>query len=562
MPRPNRACSHSTRGPVGASPRAWPSSAGAAIAAIAFAILLALAITGTAGVTGPGTGAQAPDLGVLVAALLAVVLVRGVLAGAGEALAGRAAVRLVGTVRERVTAHLVELGPGYVTGERSGEVASTLIDGTEALEAWVRSFRPAALLAGIVPVLVLVVVAVIDPLSALVLLVTGPVLVLILGLIGSRVGPATAARAADLRWMQGYFADMLRGLATLRAYGRSREQVGRIREIGLAYGDATMRVLRTAFQASLVLEWGAAVAIALIAVELSLRLMTGGIAFLPTLSVLILAPEFFMPLRRLAANYHEGAAGREAAARIMAILDAPVPRPVERASGSAPSPIADARLGDIVFEGVTLAYPGRPEPALAGVDLVLAAGRRTAIVGASGAGKSTLAALLLGFLAPDAGRITAGGRDLATLDASAWRSRIAYVPQSPHLFHGTVADNIRLARPEATDDEVVQAARDADAAAFIDDLPDGYATPIGEDGVRLSGGQRQRIAIARAFLRDAALVVLDEPTAHLDPDAEAAIAEAVDRLGRGRTVVVITHRESVLAGADAVIELDHGRVVR
>ena len=535
------------------------ASVAAAVTSMAFAILLALAITGAAGVTGPGTGSQAADTGALLAALVGVVLLRGLLAGTGEAVAGRAAVRLVGTVRERMTAHLLELGPAFASGEQSGEVASALVDGTEAVEAWVRSFRPAALLAGIVPVLVFAVVAVIDPLSALVLLITGPVLVLILGLIGSRVGPATAARAADLRWMQGYFADMLRGLATLRAYGRSREQVDRIREIGLRYGDATMRVLRTAFQASLVLEWGAAVAIALIAVELSLRLMGGGIAFLPTLAVLILAPEFFMPLRRLAANYHDGAAGREAAARIMAILDAPVPRPVEGRAGSASG---EGIHGDIVFEGVTVAYPGRPEAALANVDLVLAAGRRTAVVGASGAGKSTLAGLLLRFLEPSGGRITVGGRDLATIDAAAWRSRIAYVPQAPHLFHGTVADNIRLARPDATDEQVIRAAGEADAAGFIEDLPDGYATAIGEDGVRLSGGQRQRIAIARAFLRDADLVVLDEPTAHLDPDAEAAIAMAIDRLGRGRTVVVITHRDSLVAGADAVIELERGRVVR
>ena len=215
-----------------------------------------------------------------------------------------------------------------------------------------------------------------------------------------------------------------------------------------------------------------------------------------------------------------------------------------------------------MFEGVTLGYPGRPEAALAGVDLVLAAGRRTAVVGASGAGKSTLAGLLLRFLEPDAGRITVGGLDLATMDPAAWRSRIAYVPQSPHLFHGTVAENIRLARPDATDEQVIRAARDADAHAFIDDLPDGYATAIGEDGVRLSGGQRQRIAIARAFLRDADLVVLDEPTAHLDPDAEAAVAAAIDRLAMGRTVVVITHRDSLVAGADAVIELNAGRVVR
>ena len=471
----------------------------------------------------------------------------------------------VGDVRGRLTGHLLALGPAFVTGERSGEVASTLVDGLEATEAWVRSFRPAALLANVVPVVILVIVLVIDPPTAVVLLATGPVLVLLLGLIGRRVGPATAARAADLRWMQGYFADMLQGIATLRAFGRSREQADRIREIGLRYGDSTMTVLRTAFQASLVLEFGAAVAMALVAVELSLRLMGGSIGFASTLAVLIIAPEFFVPLRRFAAAYHEGAAGREAAARILEILDAPPPRAGIEAPTGLPvggPPVEPSRsLGDIVLHGVSVTYPGRAEPALRDVDLVLPAGRRTAIVGESGAGKSTLARLLLRFVDPDAGRITVGGEALADIDVHAWRARIAYVPQSPHLFHGTVAENIRLARPDATLDEVAAAARDAGATAFIEDLPDGLDTPIGEDGVRLSGGQRQRIAVARAFLRDADLVVLDEPTAHLDPDAEASVAEAVDRLGRGRTVVVISHRLALVEGADVVIELDHGRVV-
>ena len=370
-------------------------------------------------------------------------------------------VHLASGVRARLTEHLLALGPTFVTGERSGEIASTLVDGLEATEAWVRSYRPAALLANVVPVVVLVVVLVIDPPTAVVLLVTGPVLVALLGLIGRRVGPATAARAADLRWMQGYFADMLQGLATLRAFGRSREQADRIREIGLRYGDSTMTVLRTAFQASLVLELGAAVAMALVAVELSLRLMGGSIGFASTLAVLVIAPEFFVPLRRFAAAYHEGAAGREAATRILEILDdarrrarrhrgQPLARPV--ASGASRS------LGDIVLHGVSVTYPGRAEPALRDVDLVLAAGRRTAIVGESGAGKSTLARLLLRFVDPDAGRITVGGEALADIDVHAWRGRIAYVPQSPHLFHGTVAENIRLARPDATLDEVAEAA--------------------------------------------------------------------------------------------------------
>ncbi len=183
-------------------------------------------------------------------------------------------------------------------------------------------------------------------------------------------------------------------------------------------------------------------------------------------------------------------------------------------------------------------------------------------MGPSGAGKSTVARLLLRFLDPDSGRITVGGIELASIAGPDWRAGVAYVPQTPHLFHGTVADNIRLARPDAPSASIVEAARAAGADAFIDELPDGYETPIGEDGVRLSGGQRQRIAIARAFLRDAGLVVLDEPTAHLDPDAEAVVTEAIARLGAGRTVVVISHRPALLDGADAVVELARGRRIR
>jgi ATP-binding cassette subfamily C protein CydD len=531
-------------------------SVGAALATLGAAGALSAAIAGT--VLGTRTTTETAGL---VGILVALVAARSVLIVAGEGLMGRAARLEAATVRDRLTAHLTALGPAYVTGERSGELASTMVDGLDAVEAWVRSFRPASRLALLVPVLALLVVLALDPPSALVLVVTGPMLVLLLALIGRGVAPATAARAAELRWMQGYFADMLGGLETLRAYGRSREQSGRIRDIGLRYADATMTVLRTAFQASLVLEWGAAIAMAFIAVELSLRLMTGGIGFEATLAVLVIAPEFFVPLRRLAAAYHEGAAGREASARILQVLDAPVPRlpatPVVDAAGGAVVP-----AGDFVLRGVTVTYPGRSEPALRDVDLVIAAGRRTVIVGPSGAGKSTVARLLMRFVEPDRGSITDGGRDVGAIAIAAWRAGIGYVPQSPHLFHGTVADNIRLGRPGASMDAVVAAARDADADAFIADLPAGYDTPVGEDGVRLSGGQRQRIAIARAFLRDAPLLVLDEPTAHLDPDAEASVAASIARLGDGRTVVVISHRPALLAGADAVVELVDGQLAR
>src|SRR4029079_13164714 len=327
-------------------------------------------------------------------------------------------------------------------------------------------------------------------------------------------------------------------------------------------------VLRTAFQASLVLEWGAAVSMAFIAVELSLRLMTGGIGFEATLAVLVIAPEFFLPLRRLAAAYHEGAAGREAAARVLEILDTPGPRRARPAGidaaddptaapGGGPPAIAPVAR-DIALDGVTVTYPGRPEAALAGLDLVIAAWRRTVIVGPSGAGKSTVARLLLRFLDPDGGRITVGDAELASIAGPAWRAAVAYVPQAPHLFHGTVVATLRLARPDAPLAAVIEAARAAGADGFIADLPAGYDTPVGEDGFRLSGGQRQRIAIARAFLRDAPLVVLDEPTAYLDPDAEAVVVDAIARLGEGRTVVVISHRPALVEGGDAGGQLVRG----
>jgi ATP-binding cassette subfamily C protein/ATP-binding cassette subfamily C protein CydD len=561
---------------------------GASIAAVAVAIVGAAVMAAAIAGTVQGTR-DAGEVRALLAALAGVVAVRSLLLGVAEATAGRAGIRLAADLRAELSALLLALGPARTAPDTTGALATGLVGGLEPLEAWARSYRPAAWLAVAGPLLVLLVVAVVDPLSALVLLVTGPVLVLLLGLIGARIRPATIAREREQRWMQGYFADMLRGLATLRAFGRSREQAEQIRAMGLRHGESTMAVLRTAFQTSLVLEWGAAVAMALVAVELSLRLMGGGIGFEPTLAVLIVAPEFFVPLRRLASQYHEGAAGREAAIRVLDVLDRPLPggwAPSAAAPSvaapsrvaAAPSPVAAAdalardrapadlagALDDVLLEDVVVAYPGRARPALAGVDLVLPAGRRIAIVGPSGAGKSTLVALLLRFLEPDAGRIIVGGTDLRTLDAAAWRAGIASLAQAPHLFHGSVADNIRLGRPDASPDEVIAAARAANADGFIATLPMDFDTPLGEDGARLSGGQRQRIGLARTFLRAAGarLVVVDEPTAHLDPAAEACVAESIARLAGPRTVVVVSHRPALVAGADVVIELAGGRVVR
>jgi ATP-binding cassette, subfamily C, bacterial CydD len=405
-------------------------------------------------------------------------------------------------------------------------------------------------------------VLLIDPPTALVLLLTGPVLVLLLAVIGGRTRIVSGRRALELRWLGAFFLDMLQGLATLRMFGRGREQVETIRAVSRQYGETTMDVLRTAFQTALVLEWGAAVATAVVAVEVSLRLIDGQMPFDRALAVLVITPEFFLPLRQLAIRYHSGSAGRAAAERLFEILDTPLlgHAPAISAVAGEGAPIAEPPRGDIRFEDIWFSYDGR-DPALRGLDLAIPEGSVVALIGATGAGKTTCSSLLLRFMEPDSGRITVGGSALDTVDRSTWLDAVAWVPQRPHLFHGTVADNIRLGRPDATDEQVRAAARAADAAGFIEALPQGYATHVGEAGDRLSGGQRQRVAIARAYLKDAPYLILDEATSHLDAASEAAIGGVIRDLIRGRTVLIISHRMRFAALADRVITLADGRAV-
>lgn len=515
--------------------------------------------------------------------------VRAVFVTLRELAARRSAERIVGALRGDLTGHLLCLGPTWLGQERSGEVGGLLVGGLETIEEYVTSYLPARWLAMIVPLLALAVVALLDPPSVLVLLFTGPLLILLLVVIGGRTRAVTERRFLEMRTLSAFFLDILRGLPTLRMFGRSREQVENLRRISGRYGDATMDVLRTAFQTSLVLEWGATIAIALIAVEVGLRLLEGGIAFDRALAVLLITPEFFLPLRLLAVRFHVGTAGTAAMARAFEILDEPaagaLPAPATADDPphgrAAHAPAADGRVADvrsadgraadvraalveppgIRFLDVSFTYPSREAPALDSVSIELLAGRSLALVGSSGAGKSTAASLLLRFIDPTTGRVEVDGRPLADIPVAAWRASLAWVPQRPHLFTGSIADNIRLARPDASDEAVVEAARSADAADFIGRLPLGYETAVGEAGVRLSGGQRQRIAIARAFLRDAPLLVLDEATSYQDEVSEQAIREAIERLSMGRTVLVIAHRLRLAERAHRVVVLEAGRVV-
>ena len=534
---------------------------GAAVVVIAQAWLVSVVV---AEVFLGGAGLETVGPLLIVVALLA--LLRAPLLLAGDAFAQAASSRVRGGLRADLTRHLLALGPAWTSRERTGELAGVALDGLDAVDAYLTSFQPARALAVAVPLMVVATTLVIDPPTTLVLLFTGPILVLLLAYIGGRTRTITERRFAEVRWLGAFFLDMLGGLATLKMFGRSREQVDTIRVISRQYGDTTMEVLRTAFQTSLVLEWGGAVAVALVAVEISLRLMDGAIAFDRALAVLIIVPEFFLPLRQLATRYHSGAAGRAVAARAFAILDEPLP--ASRRSGVGSGVGLGLPAGDhdgppglaIAFRDVSYTYPGRIEPAVRALDLEIRAGRLTALVGVSGAGKSTIASLLLRFVEPDSGRILVGDTDLALIDPGAWRAGVAWVPQLPHLFHGSVADNIRLARPGATDAAVRAAAREAGADDFIAALPHGYDQAVGERGVRLSGGQRQRIAIARAILADARLVILDEATSQLDAASETVIRDTIRRLTGPRTVLVVSHRLRLASVADEIVVIDAGRV--
>ncbi len=475
-----------------------------------------------------------------------------------------AAQRISGTVRaglrERLLAHMFALGPSYTQSERSGELTNTATAGIEDLDDFFSQYLPQLALAVLIPVAILAVVFPIDALSGLILLLTAPLIPIFMVLIGSLANSLNRRQWAALSRMSAHFLDVLQGLTTLKLFGRSRAQVTTVARISDQFSRATLRVLRVAFLSALVLEIVATISTAVVAVEIGLRLLYGTVSFAQAFFVLLLAPEFYQPLRSLGARFHAAMSGTTAAKRIYDVLETPLAPSSRDAANANWHELPPPERLTIEFDDVRFSYPSSERPALDGVTFTIPAGQKTALVGPSGAGKSTVTHLLLRFVEPDSGQIRVDGVPLSELQAQAWRSCIGWVPQNPYLFHATVRENIALARPEATHDEVVAAARLAHAHEFIEALPQGYDTLIGERGARLSGGQAQRLALARAFLRDAPLLILDESTSNLDPDTEALVQDAIQRLQHGRTVLTIAHRLATVYAADAVIVLDDGRI--
>ncbi len=479
--------------------------------------------------------------------LAAVVLSRAVLAWASEGAAHRASAAAKSELRGTAAAKVAAIGPAGLDGRDAGELSVLLTTGIDALDGYFSRYLPQLFLAVIVPVAVIAVVAGADWVSAVLIAVSLPLIPLFMALVGATTRDRTQRRMRSLHRLAGHFLDVVTGLPTLKVFGRAKAQARAIADVTARYRAATMATLRLTFLSSLVLELLATVSVALVAVGVGLRLLGGNLSFREALFVLVIAPEAYLPLRALGANYHASADGLRAAEEVFALLEEP-----DRAPTGGALAACDTR---IALTGLELTYPGRRVPAVRDFDLMVESGETVALVGPSGCGKSTVVSVILGLRAPDAGTVELGGVDLADLDLADWRRRLSWVPQRPRLFARTVSENVRLARPDATDSQVAAALEDAGLAEVVRHLPDGAATRLGEGGAGLSAGERQRLALARAFVRDAPLLVLDEPTASLDNETEADVLAAIRRLVAGRTALLVAHRPALLALADRVVEL-------
>jgi ATP-binding cassette subfamily C protein CydCD len=497
--------------------------------------------------------------------ILLIVILRFLFNWIGEVCASTAARRIKQDLRQRLFTHIQALGPAYLrnrdqgAGIQTGELVNLATEGIDSLDAYFSQYLPQIALGALIPLIILIFVFPTDIISGVVLLVTAPLLPAFMILIGKAAETLTRKQWRGLNRMSAYFLDLLQGLTTLKSLGRSRDQTEMIKQVSEQYRQSTMRVLRVTFLSALALELIATLSTAVVAVEIGIRLLYGRMAFEQAFFILLLTPEFYLPLRLLGSRFHAGMAGMEAAKQIYEILDLPIPLDHHSTNISEETQSEFKTHLSITIKDVSFTYP-KGVKALNRVSLNLPAGKMAALIGPSGAGKTTLTWLLLRFLQPQSGEIRVNGKSMADIPISEWREMLAWVPQNPYLFNNTITANICLAKPQASRAEVQRAAHLAHADEFIHDLPQGYGTVIGERGIRLSAGQAQRIALARAFLKDAPLLILDEATSHLDPASDLLLRNSLEALIHGRTVLIIAHHQATLSQADQIIRLNHGSV--
>ncbi len=527
-----------------------------ALAIVGGLLVVAQAVTTANIVAGAFLGGKGlAELGRPLVALGAIAVLRAGFTYLRQLAADGFSARVREDLRSRLFARVLALGPVGVSGERTGELIATSLDGVEGLDPYLAHYLPQTALAALIPLTVLVAVLLQNLLAGAILAVTAGLLPYFMILLGRAAEQRTKRQWRLLQMLSGHFLDVVRGMRTLQLFGRSRRQVEIIRQVSEAHRCATLDTLKIAFLSAFALELLASLSTGLVAVAISFGLLGGTLHLAAGLAILILVPEFYLPLRGLGSDFHAGLAGAVAAERIFDLLDGPA-----AAGASGTRRLPQGTPLEIRLQHVTYSYPGSAKPALAGLDLAWRPGETLAVVGPSGAGKSTLLRLLLGFAVPDGGEILVDGVPLRSLDLDWWRRQIAYVPQQPTLFEGSVADNIALGRPGASRQEIESAARVARAHDFILGLPEGYQTQVGDGQTALSQGERQRIALARALCSGASLLLLDEPTASLDAESDAAVSAAIADLARGYRAVIVAHRLSTAERASRIAVLAAGSV--
>ena len=513
-------------------------------------------------------GGKLDDVAFPAIVLFMLIVVRSILVWSGELSANQIATKVKVDLRERLYKHFHSIGPSELQSQHkfsTGEVTNIITEGVESLDNYYRLYLPQLVLAAILPLTYLVFVLQVDTLSGLILLFTAPLIPIFMILIGSKSASLTKKQWQTLNRMSAYFLDVLQGITTLKLFDRSRAQIKVIGVVSERYRDTTLGILRVTFLSALVLEMVSTLSTAIVAVEIGLRLLSGHFTFEQAFFVLLLAPEFYLPLRMLGIRFHAGMTGTEAANRIFKVLETDsskrdVPTAADEHKTRPILHIKSTTFNKIQFDDVYCVFRDQ-RTALNGITFNINSGETTALVGPSGAGKTTLVQLLLRFLEPTHGEITLDNTSLSRIPTDEWRNIISWVPQNPYLFNDTVEANIRLAQPAASKADVRKAAENAYAHHFIDNLPHGYDTIIGERGLYLSGGQAQRLALARAFLKDAPFLILDEATANLDPETAFHIQTAITHLMKGRTTLLIAHRLHTISHAHKILVLDSGRLV-
>jgi ATP-binding cassette subfamily C protein CydCD len=498
--------------------------------------------------------ADLADLRSTLVGLAAVVGARVVLVWVQESAAHRASAAVKSSLRSQVVARAARLGPGWLAGQRSGELTTLATRGVDALDGYFAKYLPQLVLAVVVPIAVLARIVTEDWVATVTIVLTLPLIPVFMVLVGKATQARTERQWSTLTRLGHHFLDVVAGLPTLKVFGRAKAQADNIRTVTDDYRRATMGTLRVAFLSALVLELLATLSVALVAVGIGLRLAEGRMDLETGLLILVLAPEAYLPLRMVGVHYHASAEGMAAAAKAFEVIEQPLPV----VGGDRPAPEPDS----VRFEGVGVRYPGRDAAAVDDVSFEVRRGEVVALAGPSGAGKSSLVAALMGFVPLAQGdiRLTSAGAPAVSLrevDLDSWRAQVGWAPQRPHLFAASLAENLRLARPDADEQQMLAALAQAAAEDVVADLPEGLATMVGEAGAGLSAGQRRRVAVARALLREAPVIVLDEPTADLDAvNEQRVLAGLRDRASSGAAVLVVAHRPEILAWADRVVTLE------